>query len=572
MPDRMKCLHVRGTVSGFLLLVLLLISGCDILQTEPQGTLSRNILENEEGVRGALIAAYARLHGTGWYSSEDNWMWGSVSADDAYKGSSPGDQAQITNIERWEVEPINGGIWSFWQARYDGIARANDALSLMEGAEEMTEEQKTRVEAQARFLRAHYHFELKRMFNNIPYITEDLEDTRVPNTTGEAWANIEEDLQFAVEHLPLTQEDLGRPTKGAAQAYLGKVHLYQQEFAEAKPYFDAVIQGGQYHLPDCFHDSFNAETDNHSGAIFQVQASVNDGTGGSALGRTGAALNFPYGWGPGGCCGFFQPSQDLVNAFKSDPQTGLPMPDTYGDTDFKNDQGLTSEDPFEPDTTTPVDPRLDWTVGRRGVPYLDWGIHPGANAIRAQGFGGPYSPIKNVYYERQEGTLSTSSGGSAQHNANNYSVIRYADVLLLAAEVAVELGNPETAREYVNTVRRRAKEGCVVRHEDGRPAANYFVGLYEEPWSGQTKEWMRERVRFERRLELAMEGHRRFDLVRQEVALEVMNEYFEEESVLRPYLAGATAEQHERYYPIPLEEIERSVIEGEPTLEQNPGY
>ena len=568
-----------------LMMMLLFLAACDgVLDTQPQSALDESLLANEEGVDRLLTAAYAGLNGNigggggtagGWYASEDNWMWGSVGADDAHKGSSPGDQAQISTFELHTVDETSSGVWRFWRSRYDGVARANSALRLVEEATDMSPEAITQVQAEARFLRGHYHFELKRMFNNIPFITEDLEDTRIPNTT-DAWPQIEADFQFAADNLPPTQSDKGRPTEWAAKSYLAKVHLYQEDYIAAQPLFDEVIGSGPYQLTQCYHDSFNAETDNHSGSVFQVQASVNDGSSGSGLGRTGAALNFPYSFGPGGCCGFFQPSQNLVNAFQVDPATGLPMHETYNEEDFKSDQGLVTTDPFTPDIETPVDPRLDWTVGRRGVPYLDWGLHPGQNAIRQQGFGGPYSPIKNVYYQRHEGTLSTSSGGSAQHNANNYSIIRYADVLLMAAEVEAELGDLPQALMYVNRVRERARDGCVVTHDDGTPAANYEVGLYT---SFDGIEEAREAIRFERRLELGMEGHRWFDLVRWGIAQDVLNEYYQSEVAKadegrngRSYFSGASLEAHELYYPIPEQEIRRSAVGGVPVLEQNPGY
>jgi hypothetical protein len=323
---------------------------------------------------------------------------------------------------------------------------------------------------------------------------------------------------------------------------------------------------------------FNAAEDNNSGAVFQVQASVNDGTSRGQHGRYGANLNFPVGAGaPGGCCGFFQPSQDLVNAFKTDPETGLPLINSYDEDPLKNDMGLASSDPYTPDTTTPVDPRLDWTVGRRGIPYLDWGKHPGAAWIRSQSYGGPYSPIKHVFHKSQKGTLS-STVGAAMSNANNYSLIRYADVLLWGAEVAVELGNPERARELVNRVRTRAKNGCYVRtgpgvaDGQGETVANYKIGLYEESWGGRSKDWMRKRVRFERRLELAMEGHRFFDLVRWKIAQETLNEYVNTTPEWLTYLNGATFEERDRHFPIPLTQIENSAVNGEPTLVQNPGY
>lgn len=567
-------LHFRSSIriEFLVLLSLLPFLACDsMLDIEPQASLNRGILANEEGVNGQLVGTYAALVGNvaggRWYAADDNWIWGSVAADEAYKGSSPGDQGEITSVERFEIQPNSNGLWSFWKARYEGVARANETLRLVAEAADMSAAAKTQVEAEARFLRGHFHFELRRVFNKVPYITEDLEDVRIPNTT-EIWSQLESDMAFASEHLTLHQETVGRATRWAAKAYLAKVHLYQQDFAAAKPLFDEIVTGGPYQLAECYHDNFNAETNNNSEAIFQVQHSVNDGRAGRDIGRPGSVLNFPYTWGPGRCCGFFQPSQNLVNAFKVDPATGLPVIDRYNDSDFKNDQGILSSEPFTPDTVTPVDPRLDWTVGRRGVPYLDWGEHPGHTAIRAQAYGGPYSPIKNSYYERQEGMLSSSTG-IPMNSAINYSIIRYADVLLMAAEVEAEIGSLAQATQYVNAVRARARDGCWVRHEGGTPAANYHVGLYSG-FSGRTEAI--EAIRFERRLELGMEGHRFFDLVRWGTAVEVMNEYLQTESEKRSYLSGALMMPSNTYFPIPDVEIQRSAIDGVPVLVQNDGY
>ena len=117
--------------------------------------------------------------------------------------------------------------------------------------------------------------------------------------------------------------------------------------------------------------------------------------------------------------------------------------------------GVGATDPFDP-TTEALDPRLDWTVGRRGIPYLDWGVHPGTAWIRLQSYGGPYSPKKLVYYKSQEGNLTSASGWTKGYTVNNVKLIRYADVLLMAAECEVEVGTLETARNYVNQIRARA--------------------------------------------------------------------------------------------------------------------
>jgi starch-binding outer membrane protein, SusD/RagB family len=432
--------------------------------------------------------------------------------------------------------------------------------------------------AEARFLRGFYHYELKRVFNMVPYIDETVTEFRQPNDK-DIWPNIQADLQFAATNLPLRQGEPGRATKGAAQAFLGLTFMWQKKYAEAKQQFDAVIASGVYKLNAKYQDNFDPAVQNSSEGVLEVQQAVNVGT--DDQGNNGDILNFPHNAGPGGCCGFHQPSQNLVNAFKTNTN-GLPLIDTYNNADLKNDQGITSADPFTPDNTTTLDPRLDWTVGRRGIPYLDWGKHPGSGWIRAQVYGGPYSPKKNVYYKAQEGTLTSASGWTKGYNTNNVKLMRYAELLLLAAEAEVELNGLEKARDYVNQVRRRAAnpDGMVKQYkDDSKPAegstdklaANYLIKEYTAAWTNQAV--AREAVRFERRLELGMEGHRFFDLVRWGVAEKVLNDYLTVEARKRTYLVGAkfTAGKSE-YRPIPNDVYVRSSLDGKPTLTQNPGY
>jgi hypothetical protein len=185
-----------------------------------------------------------------------------------------------------------------------------------------------------------------------------------------------------------------------------KALMFQGKYAAAKAVLDLIYtsgknaQGVKYALLAKYSDNFNADTKNSTESVFAVQYSVNDGSG-ADNGGWGEVLNFPYTGGPGTCCGFFQPSQDLVNSFQVNAVTGLPDPATYNNTEVKNDFGLTSAQAFVPETGT-LDARLDWTVGRRGIPYLDWGKHPGYNWIRDQAYSGPYAPIKNTYYKAQE--------------------------------------------------------------------------------------------------------------------------------------------------------------------------
>jgi hypothetical protein len=400
----------------------------------------------------------------------------------------------------------------------------------------------------------------------VPFIDETLTDVRIGNTTN-ILPKIQADLQAAVAGLPVTQAEVGRVTKGAAQTVLAITYLWEKKYSEAKAQLDAVVASGRYALNAKYHDNFNAATRNSREGVLEVQQSVNDGT--TDNGNNGDVLNFPYNGGPAGCCGFHQPSQDLVNAFQVDAN-GLPLLDTYNNTDVKNDDGLKSSDPFTPHTG-PLDPRLDWTVGRRGIPYLDWGKHPGSNWIRDQSYGGPYAPIKNTHYKSQEGSLTTSSGWTSGYNANNLKLIRYSDVLLLLAEAEVELGGLERARALVNQIRQRAANPAGFVMDGANPAANYRCGLYTATWTDANT--ARKAVRFERRLELGTEGHRFFDLVRWGVAAQVKTAYFAKERIKRTYLTGAAhVSPKNDIFPIPAKAITQSAKDGKPTLVQNPGY
>lgn len=554
---------------------LLSIISCsdDFYTKEPLGVTSETQLNTEKGAEQLLIAAYSILDGVGatasdgrglqWYAAGSNWLHGDLRSDDAYKGSIASDSPGMNDFELFTVLPTNDYLDPKWYTLYDGISRSNDVLEAVGNAGDINESTALRISAEARFLRAHYHFDAKKNWNNIPFITEGLLDKRITNKT-DSWPDIEKDFQFAIDNLPETQEAIGRATRGAAQAYLAKVYLFEQKYAEAKPLLDAVINKGIYGLNDCYGDNFDAETKNSKESIFAEQQSVNDGSSGSDNGGYGEILNYPF-FGPF-CCGYFQPSQNLVNAFKTD-DNGLPLLDSFNDTDMKNDDGVPFDAPFTPYTGN-LDPRLDYTVGRRGIPYNGFGLFQG-NWVRSPSYGGPYAPKKHVPKASDFGPL-TGNSGTSWTNANNYEFIRYSDVLLMRAEIAVEENDLDTALQFINQVRNRAKTGCTVQFEDGTPAANYKIEPYP---SFPSQEYARKAVRFERRLELAMEGHRFYDLVRWNIASEVLNAYLKEEKTKRTYLGGAGFNKgKDEYLPIPEVQISNSYKDGEPTLEQNPGY
>jgi len=556
------------------LAIVIYSCGKDFLETQPYGSVNNDLLATSaKGANALLIAAYSNLdgfsgwdNGTPWGGAASNWTFGSIAGGDAYKGSEAGDQPDITPIERGNVDANNPYLDGKWRNYYDGISRVNGAIKAFTALKDISASEKATRIAEAKFLRAWFHFDLYRIFRNVPYIDETLDDVRVGNATN-ILPKIQADLIAAIAALPVTQPEIGRITKGAAQAVLGNTYLWEKKYADAKTQFDAIVGSGRYALNAKYHDNFNAATRNSKEGVLEVQQSINDGT--TDNGNNGDILNFPYNGGPAGCCGFHQPSQDLVNAFQVDAN-GLPLLDTYSATNVKNDDGIKSADAFTPHTG-PLDPRIDWTVGRRGIPYLDWGKHPGSVWIRDQAYGGPYAPIKNTHYKSQEGSLTTSSGWTSGYNANNLKLIRYSDVLLQLAEAEVELGNLEKARTLVNQVRQRAANPAGFVMDGAAPAANYKIGLYTATWTDQAV--ARKAVRFERRVELGMEGHRFFDLVRWGVAATEKNAYYTREKAKRSYLNGATftAGKNE-IFPIPAKAITQSAKGGTPTLKQNPGY
>lgn len=551
------------------------------LNLPPTGTLSSSELTSNAGLQATLIGAYAELNGRdyGWFGSSFNWLWGSVTGGDANKGSNAGDQSTAVFVQNFTVIPTAGPINDKWRAMYEGISRANTVLRVLKSpGPDVTAPIAANLSAQARFLRGHYYFELKRTYNNTPYVDETLDYstgvTKVTNT-AELWPRIEADFKYAYDNLPETQDAAGRANKWAAAAYLAKTYLYQKKYADAKTLFDQIIANGKtasgqkYALVADFTALFNAANSINPEAIFAIQNAANTGSVNNA--NPDMVLNFPFSGGPGSCCGFFQPSFEMANSFRTDAN-GLPLLDgsyNTGANQLKTDQGLASADPFTPDAGR-LDPRIDYSVGRRGIPYLDWGPHPGANWIRDQVYGGPFAPKKFVYPKAQTGTYQDGTGWTPGYTTINYNIIRYADVLLMAAETEVEVGDLEKARGYVNQVRARAANPAVyVKGADGKPAANYQIGLYTTPWTNQAT--AREAVRFERKLELSGEGHRFFDLVRWGVADKVINAFFAYESTKLPgtYAGAKFTPNKNEYMPIPQQQID---LQGTDVLKQNKGY
>ena len=628
---------------GLLACGLVLFASCDFtngdfLDRSAKGGVSQDVLAGKGagGVDALLLGTYSALDGMGndwtldgglsWAASPDNWIYGTVAGGMAHKGSTEGDQAPILTIARHQHQATNGFFNTLWKVNFEGVSRANSVLALLEQTDDLSTAESNRFAGEARFLRAHFYFNLKKNFGNVPWVGPDTDGLKQPNTGPnhpDIWAKIEEDFQFAMNNLPAEQVDVGRANKWAAAAYLAKTYLYQEKWQEAASLFDDVIANGTnpngtpYALTSNYQDMFDSATENNSGTVFSIQQKQPQGSlwgGGALTSRFGDLLNYPHSPSPWACCGFFQPTLWLVNSYRVDDQ-GLPTSlDPAQGPNVKNDQGVEPAERFELGDQS-VDPRLDWTVGRRGIPYKDWGPHPGKLWVREQPSAGPFHGLKHVPWSRNADIPAASP--------LNYKIIRFADVLLMGAEAHAEVGNLSTAREYVNRVRRRAanagsrvsldqnKAGAlavvdsesemlatspnqydwVVRTDTestfvflgGDPSnrddwneyelPDYDVEAYPSSAFSSTQKALA-RIRYERKLELALEGHRFYDLVRWGIADERLDAYytFETSNLTNDVRNGDFTPDRNEVYPIPQRQIDLTMQDGEQTLKQNPGY
>lgn len=532
------------------------LAGCDkdFLDQQPKASLSSTDLNNLAAVEALITAAYAPLGGqiddanNAFNSPGTNWTFGDVVSDDAYKGGGGvGDQNGMHLMEIFLTNPNIIDVDRKWRAGYEGIARTNRAIQAVNNFAGMSAEQKAIRLGELHLLRGHYYFDLKKIYNRIPWVDETprtITEYDLPNNLSDAelWKNIENDFLLAQTNLPAKQADLGRLTKGAATAYLAKLYLYTKDYPKVITTVDALLATNLYRLNDNYHDNFDPSKEHGPESLFTIERSIRDGTPSNYRGSLDERLLNPGGpYYP--VYGFDAPSQDLVNAFKT-TAAGLPQTDKsdVGPSDF-------------------VDPRLDHAVARPGIQFLDLAPYA-ATWVRDAGTYGQFSFKKRMVSSRSTFYLNQFPWVSAL----NYDIIRLADVLLFKAEALVETGNLEGARAIVNQIRRRANNDQV-RNADGTPAARYNVAQYSAVWTNP--EVARQAVRTERRLEMALEGHRFFDLVRWGIADQVMNEHFAREKSRRTYLSTARFVKgtHE-YWPIPQTQLNLS----KGLLTQNTGY
>ena len=604
----------------------------DFLNIPAQGTVIEQSLETKAGVEGSLIAAYRSLDCSSssagsWGCAASNWVWGSVPSGDAHKGSNAGDQQPINDIETfsWAVGEAEGYLNQKWSQAYEGVFRANATLNLLKRVQtlkplEISTADANSIKGEALFLRAHYHFEAYRMWGHIPYYFEA--DTTPVTLGGFRKANdlpldsivklVIADLNSAIALLPAKPRngDLGRATSWTAKAYKGRVQVYGAVrtpalWDSALATLRDVQANGPFKLETSFDHVWTGFTQYRNGpeTILAFQASIKDGEPSGWNSNWGERLNFPHSGSHFGCCGFHQPSYQLVNFFAVDA-TGLPLaltnPNWNGTSGLTAAQGDTNFAAGAPGSLAPVDPRLDWTVGRDRVPYKDWGLHA-RGWIRDASYSGPFSPKKNVH---EQGANAENNVGwqATQTNDVNIHIFRYADLLLLLAEAEIHAttGVLDNARTIVNQIRARAgkvAQGCGTITDTiltkawptcktdaaiqpmalplvavtptldtlATPWAVYKIGLYTTPFISVAQ--ADSAVQYERRLELAMEGQRFFDLRRWRIADTEINSYITRERTRIPYLAGVTYTARDSLYPIPSIQLDLA-----PLLVQNPGW
>ena len=554
----------------------LLCGSCsDFLDEQvPQGTIDNEQLQNPEYVDNLVISAYAI-----WISAEDInssfSMWNyDVRSDDAYKGGNgteDGDVFHALEISQG-IMTTAWNISDMWQRLYNCISRANTALQLLNQLDEQTYPLKQQRIAEMRFLRGHGHFLLKQLYKKIVFANDENlspeEYNNLSNTTytnDEGWQQIANDFEFAYNNLPDTQADKGRPTRGAAAAYLAKTYLYKayrqdnpesnevtsisaEDLQRVVEYTDpSIMAAGGYALEADFHNNFRPEPQYENGceSVWAMQYSMNDGT-------TDGNCNWAYGLIvpniPGvtdGGCDFYKPSQNLVNAFRTDAD-GHPYFDTFNNSDYDM-------------ATETADPRLFLTVGLPDLPYefnANYIMDRSSTWSRSNGLYGYYVTLKqNVDPDGEYIVRGNGYWGSPM----NHIVLRYADVLLMRAEALIQLndGRIQEAIDLINEVRNRARQSTAMI---SNYPADYNVTFNVRPYTGSySQQEALEMLKFERRLELAMECDRFFDLVRWGDAYDVLTRYYAQEADnCTIYSNAAFTPNKNEYLPIPFAQISAS--------------
>ncbi|MCW0484451.1 RagB/SusD family nutrient uptake outer membrane protein [Gaoshiqia sediminis] len=540
-----------------------LLAACqsDFLDVAPENVVSEDNLDPEQ----LVVSAYSGLDyrfNTGEFRDNwpfdhapSNWCFSDIRSGDAYKGGggvgdNPGGGMHALEIH--QVFPSSENAYNLWRALYFGIFRINNAIIVLNNTSDFSQKE-LRI-AELKVLRAHFYFELMKNFGSFAYIDENTPVESVASVensfdTAFLWGKIENDLNAAIPVLPETQADLGRVNKLVAYAFLAKAKLFQKQWSEVITNADKVI-AGPYDLVDDLEKLYSTPGYGNSENVFAIQYSVNDGSEygnlnfGDLINSPDSPsddTNHPYLNGDD----FHKPSQNVVNAFKVGSD-GLPLLDSYNSSDLAYD-----------DTTTPVDPRLDHSIGRPTITWKHWQNMPmQVNWNRDLPTYGYY--VVKKYQIDPYSDLRASGGFPWAKGALDFPIIKFSDVLLWKAEAAIELGDVATGMTIINQIRSRAKNSPRVYDFNipSQDAANYSIALYP---ADVTQDYARKALRMERRLELHNEGHHFYDLVRWGIAASWLNDYMFKESAKRSYYAGASfTSGRDEYLPIPQIEIDAS--------------
>lgn len=536
---------------------------------KPQGVLDSDMVKEPSNVDNLVISAYA-VFTTAEDVNSSFSMWNfDVRSDDAYKGgngTSDGDVFHQLEIEQG-VLTTNWNIYDMWVRLYNCISRVNSAISVLETTSDSYQLKDQRL-GEMKFLRAYAHFLLKRLYKNIPFIMDanlkqedynTLSNTEFNNDEG--WQQIINDVEYAYSVLPVKQTDKGRPSKAAAAAFLTKAYLYKayrqddpssnqvtsinrEDLLKVIEYSNPdIYSAGGFDLEADFHNNFRPETQYENGveSIWAMQYSINDGT-------KNGNLNWSYGLIvpniPGvtdGGCDFYKPSQNLVNAYRTDAD-GHPFIDTFNNKDY--------------DLTQDADPRLFLTVGLTGLPYefnSKYMMDASSTWSRSNGLYGYYVTLK----QNVDPDCGYMVKGSWWGTPMNRIVFRYADVLLERAEAYAQLNETGEAIKLVNKIRLRAKQSTgMIANYPSDYGVKFNISTYNGSYS---QEDALKIVKMERRLEMGMESERFFDLVRWGEAEKVLNKYFAEETNNCSIYGEAhfTANKNE-YLPIPFSQVAAS--------------
>jgi hypothetical protein len=577
MKNQRKIMKKMYQLFASSLLAMSVVScGGGDLDVPPKAVLTEEQVTSAENIDGLVIAAYSYLGNDHYTSPMFLWPTGNLRAGDAHKGGNgPSDIFAYHALSMFE--PLVPDMESFppdlidlnnkkWTRNYTGISRANAGLQVIAKAGAAAISNAEEKQAELRFIRSIFYFDLKIHHKHIPWIDENMTQEEILATTNvdlsdqQLWDKIADDFRFASQNLPDVQQDIGRASALSAKAYLAKTLLYQayeqndnhevvsidsEKLNEVVTLVDEIEASGVYGLLDDYGNNFQAAFDNSKESVFAIQRSLNDGSP-DGRGSWSTALNAPQAGGFG-CCGFHVPTENFVNAFKTG-NNGLPLFVTFNDANYNmlSDQ---------------VDPRLDHTVAMEGKPfkYDPTLIHGGDSWSRAPGIYGNFNSMKELEHPDCD---CRGENGPFPIWSMNTVLVRYSDVLLWKAEALIQLDRFEEALPIINRLRTRAANSTGMLNN----ASIYNIKTYG---TFASKEEAINALRWERRLELGLEGHRFFDLVRWGMAKETLNTYFEVEHTRKPYLeeAAFTKGKHE-YIPIPNQQINLSGG----IYVQNPGY